>query len=73
MFYMDHALFSVRIVTYNVSCGSTAQDRGPFWFSYILNKILEYIEIWNEFKVRNHCPNFQEDNTTKCSQHFEKH
>ena len=27
------------------------QDRGPFWFSYILNEILQYIEIWNEFKV----------------------
>ena len=26
-------------------------DRGPFWFSYILNEILQYIEIWNEFKV----------------------
>ena len=29
----------------------SAQDRGPFWFSYILNEILEYIEIWNKFKV----------------------
>ena len=28
-----------------------AQDRGPFWFSYILNEILQDIEIWNEFKV----------------------
>ena len=28
-----------------------AQDRGPFCFSYILNKILQCIEIWNEFKV----------------------
>ena len=31
-----------------------AQDRGPFWFSYILNEILRYIEIWNEFKAWNH-------------------
>ena len=29
----------------------SAQDRGPFWFSYILNEILQYIEIRNEFKV----------------------
>ena len=29
----------------------TAQDRGPFWFSYFLNEILQYIKIWNEFKV----------------------
>ena len=27
------------------------QDRGPFWFSYILKEILKYIEIRNEFKV----------------------
>ena len=26
-----------------------AQDRGPFWFLYILHEILQYIEIWNEF------------------------
>ena len=26
-----------------------AQDKGPFWFSNILNEILEFIEIWNEF------------------------
>ena len=25
-----------------------AQDRGSFWFSYILNETLQYIEIWNE-------------------------
>ena len=31
------------------------QDRGPFWFSHIFNEILQYIEIWNEFKVWNHC------------------
>ena len=30
---------------------NTAQDRGPFWFSYILNELLQDIEIWNEFKV----------------------
>ena len=28
-----------------------AQDRGPFWFSYILNEILQYIEVLIEFKV----------------------
>ena len=49
-----------------------AQDRGPFWFSYILNEILQHIEIWNEFKGWIHCPNFLEDDTTKCSHHFEK-
>ena len=37
---------------------NTAQDRGPFWFSYILNEMLQHIEIWNEFIVWNHCPNF---------------
>ena len=40
-----------------INCPTT-QDRGPFWFSYILNEILQYIEIWNEFKVLNHCPHF---------------
>ena len=30
-------------------CTYPAQDRGPFWFSYILNEILQYIEIWNKF------------------------
>ena len=29
----------------------TAQDRGPFWVSYILNKIWQHIEIWKEFKI----------------------
>ena len=29
----------------------SAQDGGPFWFSYIFNEILHYIKIWNEFKV----------------------
>ena len=38
--------------------GISAQDRGPFWCSYILNEILQYIEIWNEFKVWNDCPIF---------------
>ena len=28
-----------------------AQDRGPFWFSHILNEIGPNIDIWNEFKV----------------------
>ena len=36
-----------KLVMPNVS----AQDRGPFWFSYILNEILQYIEIRNEFEV----------------------
>ena len=35
----------------NVFLEKPAQDRGPFWFSNILNEILEYIEIWNEFTV----------------------
>ena len=30
---------------------TAAQDRGQFWFSDILNEILQYIEIWNEFTV----------------------
>ena len=37
---------------------AAAQDKGPFWFSNILNEILQYIEIWNEFTVWNHCSNF---------------
>ena len=28
-----------------------AQDRGPFWFSYILSEMFQYIDIWNDFKV----------------------
>ena len=35
----------------NESLDITTPDKGPFWFSYILNEILQYIEIWNEFKV----------------------
>ena len=31
-----------------------------------------YIEIWNEFKVRNQYANFVDDNRIKCSQHFKK-
>ena len=34
------------------------QDRGQFGFLYILNEILQYIEIWNELKVWNHCQKF---------------
>ena len=29
------------------------------WFSYILNEILQYIEIWNEFKVLNRVQMFR--------------
>ena len=40
------------------SISETAQDRGPFSFSYILNEILQYIEMWNELKIWNHCSDF---------------
>ena len=30
---------------------NTTQDRGPFLFSHNLNEILQYIEMWYEFKV----------------------
>ena len=34
------------------------EDRGFLGFSHIFNEILQYIEIWNEFKVGNHCAYF---------------
>ena len=36
----------------------TAQDKVFFCFSHILNEILWYVKIWNEFTVRNNCLNF---------------
>ena len=33
-----------------VRVSNAAQDRGSFWFSYILNEFVQHIEIWNEFK-----------------------
>ena len=52
--------------------GKAAQDKRFSFFPYILNGILQYIEMWNEFKVGNHCPNFWEENKIKFSEHFKK-
>ena len=51
-------LLKICTMIFNFKFIPSAQDRGPFLFSYILNELLQYIEIWNEFKVLNRCTIF---------------
>ena len=37
---------------------NAAQDKNPFCIFYIINKILQNLELIDEFIVGNYCPNF---------------
>ena len=41
----------------------SVQDKRPLYFSCILNQIVQYIEIWNEFKFERSVQMFREVTT----------
>ena len=72
--YLSHYL--LRKVAMQLSylySSKTTQDGSPFSIFHITDEVWLHLPLMDKFIVANHCPNFLEDYTIKCSQYLEKH